>query len=461
MSLGGPNIYPGVLSWLGISRELTAGTPLVPVITQPIEQNDFSPEDMPKFLDDKAIRGSMTDLFYKTLGVESAQFSFGGPNFLDSHGYFFDNVFGDLSTVGSSLANPATVSGAMVVGATNCTLSAAPPSSYTAGATIQIATGSVAEVVVIGSTAASNIVNFAIAAAGEAYPLRFAHPGATVQTCGTPFTHKFAALNSPLGYGGAYGAQPPTHSMCDTTNIVNVYTNATYGGPAPANTYGARIYPSGVLKSIDFSGNAEQNLGIKMAGDSWLSQVAGTAVTNVTTNSRPVPNWNSTVVIGGNTISSTNTYAGIGNFTVSYKRQTQVYWIVAGTQTPYIIARGPLTTSGSVDWDPTDNEMPLDLMLLNSQPPMSITVTNSGIPNAGTPFTLTFTMSQAASIKSKIQRNKSLIGYSTQYEGVANSVDIGGSGGLGPGTITLINNTACYTVNMNDYLPSSATLHLI
>ena len=116
MALGGPNIYPSVETWAGIARELNAGTPLAPVVTHPMNQSEFSPEDMPKFLDDKAIRGSMTDLFYKTLGVESAQFSFGGPNFLDTHGYFFDNVFGDLSTVGSSLANPATVSGTIPVG---------------------------------------------------------------------------------------------------------------------------------------------------------------------------------------------------------------------------------------------------------------------------------------------------------------------------------------------------------
>ena len=104
----------------------------------------------------------------------------------------------------------------------------------------------------------------------------------TVQTAGTPFTHKFGALNSPLGYGGAYGAQPPTHTFTDVTNIVNVFTSATYG-TAPSNTFGARMYPSAALKSLDFSGNAEQLLRIKMAGDSWQSVPAGTAVTNVTT----------------------------------------------------------------------------------------------------------------------------------------------------------------------------------
>ena len=447
MALGGPNIYPGVLSWLGLARELNAGTPIAPVATLPLDQADYSPEDMPKFLKDQAIRGSMTNLFYETLGVESAQFSFGGPNFLDTHGYWFDNVFGDLSTTGSGLANPSTVSGGIPVGATNMTLAAAPPTSYTAGATIQIGVGSTAEVVVVGSTTASSVVTFAVGSGGEGYPVRFTHPtGTTVQTCGTPFTHRFAALNSPLGYGGAYGAQPPTHTLTDVTNIVNVFTNATYGS-APVNTYGARQYASAVLKSLDFSGNAEQLLNIKASGDSWLSVAAGTAPINTTPISRPIPNWNSTVVVAGNTVSSSGLYSGIGNFSVSFKRQTQTYWIVAGTQTPFVIARGPLNMDGQIDWDPTSSEVPLDLMLLNAQAPMSITVSNQTptvIPNSGTPFTLTFTATTVANIKSKIMRNKDLISYSNSFEGVANATDVGGSGGLGPGTITLVNNTAVY-----------------
>ena len=466
MALGGPNIYPGVLSWLGLARELTAGTPLAPVVTHPLDQADFSPEDMPKFLKDQAIRGSMTNLFYETLGVESAQFSFGGPNFLDTHGYFFDNVFGDLSTTGTGAANPATIASTPGVGATACTLSAAPPTSYTAGATIQIGTGSIAEVVVVGSTASGNIVTFAVLAGGEAYPLRFAHAAlSTVQTVTSPYTHRFAALNSPLGYGGAYGAQPPTHTFSDITNIVSVFTSASYG-TAPVNTYGARQYASGVLKSLDFSGNAEQLLNIKMTGDSWLSVAAGTAPVNTTPVTRPIPNWNSTVVIAGNTVSSSGAYAGIGNFSVSFKRQTQTYWIVAGTQTPFVIARGPLSMDGSIEWDPTNSETPLDLMLMNAQAPMSITVSNQTptvIPNSGTPFTLTFTATTVANIKSKIMRNKDLISYTNSIEGVANSTDVGGSGGLGPGTLTLINNTAVYAA-MSDKayeVPPFSSLHLI
>lgn len=455
MSLGGPNIYPGVLSWLGVARELTAGTPVNPVITHPLEQGSFEPEDTPKFLKDNAIRGAMTDLFYETLGVESATFSFGGPNFLDSHGYFFDNVFGDLSTTGSSNSNLATANSALAVGAQGMTLASAPPSQYSATSTIQIGTGSTTEVVVVSSTTSSSVVNFVN------NPLRFTHPtGPTVSTCGTPFTHRFAALNSQLGYGGAYGAQPPTHTFTDVTNIVSVFSSATYG-TAPVNTYGARQYASACLKSLDFSGNAEQLLGIKMSGDTWLSTAASSPITNVTTNSRPIPNWVSTVVIAGNTISSSNSYSGIGEFSVGFKRQTQVYWTVQGTQTPYVIARGPLNMDGSIQWDPTNSEAPLDLMLLNAQGPMVITMSNASIPNSGTPFTLTFTASQVANVKSKIMRSKALIGYGNSFEGIANATDTGGSGGLGPGTVTLINNTSTYALSHDDDLPSPRTLHLL
>ena len=270
MALGGPNIYPGVLSWLGIARELTAGTGVLPAFTQPLEQGTFEPEDTPKFLQDKAIRGAMTDLFYETLGVESATFSFGGPNFLDTHGYFFDNVFGDLSTTAASLGSIAATVSASGVAVGALTIPTGVPTGATAGALIQIGTALTSntpacylnEVFTVASTTATSIV--------VVQPTRFTH-GSSVTLAGstvagntiitlvsasnTVYTHRFAALNSQLGYGGAFGAQPPTHTFTDVTNIVNVFQGATVGGTtfpsSPANTYGARWYPFSVCKNID------------------------------------------------------------------------------------------------------------------------------------------------------------------------------------------------------------------
>jgi hypothetical protein len=450
-----------VLSWLGIARELTAGTGVLPAYTHPLDQGSFEPEDTPKFLQDKAIRGAMTDLFYETLGVESATFSFGGPNFLDTHGYFFDNVFGDLSSTAAALGSVAATVSASGCPVGALTIPTGAPTGASAGTLIQLGTAAVSntpasylnEIFTVVSTTATSIV--------VQQPTRFTHgssvtlngstvAGNTIVTLvsgsNTVYTHRFAALNSNLGYGGSYGAQPPTHTFTDVTNIVNALTTGSYSSTAVTSPiYGARYYPSACLKNVDFSGNAEQLLGIKMAGESWLSQPwnGATAPSLNTTGARPIPNWNTTV----STLTQSGTTAkttDIGEFSVSFKRQTQVYWTVQGSQTPFVIARGPLTMDGSIQYDPTQDEVPLDLMLLNAQAPMTITCTNAGIPNSGTPFTLTFQASQVANIKSKIMRSKALIGYGNTFEGVGNSNDIGGSGGLGPGTITLVNNIPTY-----------------
>jgi hypothetical protein len=47
-------------------------------------------------------------------------------------------------------------------------------------------------------------------------------------------------------------------------------------------------------------------------------------------------------------------------------------------------------------------------------------------------------------VKSKPGRSAVLVGYDNSAEAVANSTDAGGSGGIGPGTVTLINNIATY-----------------
>jgi hypothetical protein len=42
VSLRGPNIYPSSGVWTGISRELSPDTPLLPVVTHPVEEDEES-----------------------------------------------------------------------------------------------------------------------------------------------------------------------------------------------------------------------------------------------------------------------------------------------------------------------------------------------------------------------------------------------------------------------------------
>src|ERR1035438_3598802 len=109
-------IAPSSKTWLGVGREglmalgLT-GQPVLPTNTIPLDKNSYQPEDTPKFLPDEAIRGVMAQLYNDILGVEDATFSFGGPMFLDVGGFWLDNAFGDLSTVGSGTTSSTTVTG--------------------------------------------------------------------------------------------------------------------------------------------------------------------------------------------------------------------------------------------------------------------------------------------------------------------------------------------------------------
>ncbi len=178
-------------------------------------------------------------------------------------------------------------------------------------------------------------------------------------------------------------------------------------------------------------------------GDSWISNIAATAPTLNVTNTRPIPNWAANITVLGSTVTT------VGEFSFGFKRTTQVYWTIQGTQQPFVIARGPLNLDGTVQWDPTQNEQPLDIMLLNAQgstakPGMTISLSKASIPNSGTPFSMIFQCTQVANVKSKIMRSKALIGFQNSFEAIGNLTDIGGSGGLGPGTLTLVNATPTY-----------------
>ena len=312
----------------------------------------FEPEDMPRFLKDKAIRGAMTDLFYETLGVESAQFSLGGPNFLDSHGYFFDNVFGDLSTTGSGAGEP----GHRV--------------RDPRGRRDPVHPGRRPPVPVHGgrdhpdrhrhhrrgrhrrSTAASNVVNFAISAAGER------------TRCGSPMRPDRPDLRHPVHspVGGAQLAARLRGRVRGAAAHAHPYRRDEHRQHVHAALPTGRSYHRLRRPAVRRAPRSrawtfrERRAAAQHQDDRRLVavQLAGTAVTNVTTNSRPVPNWNTTVVIAGNTISSSGTYAGIGNFSVSLKRTNQVYWTVQGPD-PVRHRPRPAHRGGTLDFSPTNS----------------------------------------------------------------------------------------------------------
>jgi hypothetical protein len=401
-------VAPSVKTWLGFSRELVVGTPVAPSVTIPLDQSSYEPEDTPMFLKDDAIRGAMALLYGEILGVEDATFSYGGPVFGDVYGFFLDNVFGDLSTVGTTATGGSSTSTApIVVGATTTT--AVSGAGFSIGQNIQIGTGAVAEVVKL-----TNVAGAALTFTNN--PLRFAHSTAVaLHTVTGPYTHTFAALNSGSG-------QPPTHTATD------------YTGLTP--TVGARSYPSLCVGQIDFTGNAEQLFSAKVTGNSWISAPAGLTPTNTTTFTVPLPNWRSTITVGGSPIYD------IGEWQISIKRQLQVYFTNQGFQNPYIIARGPLDATGNLNYTVAVDESPLTQMLNNTQPTMVIAI-NNGLSGTNQ-ISFSFDVHKCAFIKAKTNRSSVLFGYDDEWQAVANTTDVGGSGGLGPIKVTVVNNFAPY-----------------
>jgi hypothetical protein len=403
-------VAPSSKTWLGIARELTAGTAVLPVQTIPLLKNSYQPEDTPRFLPDEALRGSMAMIFNEVLGVEDGAFNFGGPAFLDVEGYFFDNAFGDLSTTATTTGSSTTTTEAIAIGGTVVTVTSA--TGFTSGQYAQIDTGSITELVAI-----SSIVSTTITFANN--PARFPHAsGATIKAVaptGGPFTHTWNILNNASG-------QPPTHTVTDYTSLTT--------------TVGARAYPSLCVAQLDITGNAEELLDVKMTGSSWISQAASTTPTNTVSTAVPVPNWRSTVTVGGTQVND------VGEWTVTIKRQLQIYFTNQGSQNPYIIARGPLDATGTLNYTVPSDETPLSNMTANIQPTVQIAITN-GLASTSL-LSLTLNMTQAAFVKSKPERSGVLLGYQDEWQAVANSTNAGGSGGLGPLTLTLENNVPVY-----------------
>lgn len=430
-------VAPSERSWLGIGRENTAGTAVLPVYTIPMDAKNYSPEDTPKFLPDEAIRGQMALLYNEILGPADATFSFGGPNFLDTYGFFLDNIFGDLSSgYNGTFTGTVATTVAPAVGATVVTVSNAVAANVPANTWVQLEpTGSTtSEVVKVTGTTATQIFF-------GSNPLRFSHgSGGSVYTIGSApnntFTHVFALLNQTLGYNGLPGAQPPTHTITDNTNLTTG-TVQTYG---PVNSFGARQYPMSCVSALDFTGNAEQLVDIKVTGNSWPSVVPSTVPTNVVSNVIPVAAWRSTVYIGGT--ATGNQVFNVGEWTVNLKRELHVYFTAQNAQTPFIIARGPFSAAGVMNFTVASDDTDLYLMIENVQPQVRIAMTN-GLSGTDA-ITLQFDMQVAAFIKSKITRNAVLIGYDNNYDAVANATNVGGSGGLAPITVTLTNAVPSY-----------------
>jgi hypothetical protein len=423
------------LSWLGIAREAVPGLPVLPSALVPVDASGYEPADTIGWLLDVSVQTGMGAVAGAVPGVAGSALSFGGSLYPDSGGWWLDNLLGDLSgTSNGALGVAQSLTAPLSPGAAQLTVGSSL-GAVTTGSVIQIADGAASELVVASPGSSGTAVNFA------GTPCRFAHPvtaTAALETAAGGYQHVFAALNSGSG-------QPPTHTLTDTTGLT-------------AGT-GARAYAGAVITKLDLAGDPGQGLvTAKVTGLAQPSQPSAAAVIPGGAASGlygaglygtglygtggagggyvpPFAGWQSTVLVGG-----TLPYAG--PWAVSLSRPVVVYRSAQNPAVPQNMPRGRLDVTGALGYPDPADETPLLNMLTGGLMPVQISLAN-GLSGAAA-LGLTITCSQAQFTTAKPDRTRPAIGYATTWQAAANDTDSGGSGGDGPGTVTLVNATSAY-----------------
>lgn len=87
------------LSFLGIAKETTLGTPVAATAFIPVDKP--TPKDALTLLQDKGLRGSMVEVYNEIAGPKHSTFDFGGDVFPDTVGWMLAGVLGDVTTTGA------------------------------------------------------------------------------------------------------------------------------------------------------------------------------------------------------------------------------------------------------------------------------------------------------------------------------------------------------------------------
>jgi hypothetical protein len=99
--MAAPTTYSPLQRFLGLAKDVTPGTPVAPVADLPIDKFDWKP--VITALEDKALRGSMSDDVYNLIqGVKRGEIDMGGPVFGDELGYLLGNIFGADDVTGTA-----------------------------------------------------------------------------------------------------------------------------------------------------------------------------------------------------------------------------------------------------------------------------------------------------------------------------------------------------------------------
>jgi len=231
------------------------------------------------------------------------------------------------------------------------------------------------------------------------------------------YPHTISVLNSGT-------AQGRTHTFVDFQNLT-------------AST-GARVYPYARLSELTFSGNAEGLVMTSGKLSASASAAAGAGPTNAPTADQVIPAWRSSLTIAAAAMPN------LSEWSVTIARAVIVQDGADGTQTPYVIAQGPITSvTGKYTFVAID-ESPLTSAIAGTKSANVLTIDNGGATSAVRQLVLTMTKCQFTDPQMKRDQS-GLIMWDVNFRAFLNSTDVGASGGLAPIKAVLKTAIADYT----------------
>lgn len=307
------------LSFLGIAKETTPGTPVASTAFIPV--TGITPKDNQQLLDDKGYRGSFVDVYDQVAGVLNGELDFDGDVFPDTIGFPLAGIFGDVVTTGAS----------------------------------------------------------------------------------APYTHVFSVLNTGTG-------QPKSYTLNDNY----VAGNRQYAG-AKFSELGFKFSADGLLTYS--------------AKTTTFGSVSAAAPTTSFTAVPPMVGWSGVVQIAG------VTNAGVLDGEITIKRSVTVINPVDGTQAPSALWSGPVQVDGKATLIMEDDTA-LTQYLTTVKPAIDFNFTAGSGASA---VQLKLHMTKCSISAADITRGKDYIEVPITWTALANTTDIGASGGYSPIKVTVQN----------------------
>lgn len=408
-------IYPVFESALLAGRELVIDTP--PSAFTGIPCGALQTNQHVNWLGDENLRGSNVKTYSLVQANRWAEVTIpASPAYGDTLGHVLFSMLGDYTTIGTAASPNSTLSGGVAAGAT--TLTVASGAGFAANQWIQVDVTSLAEVVQVQSVATNTITLKA------ATPLRFSHlTGVAVTNTTANYTHTFSAIN-PNSSTGNTSSQPPTYTFLHR-NLVATSAN-----------HNSDQYSYSRFTDLKLTATKDGWFTWDGKFSSYLRNYPSTDYTPSFTTVPAFPTWQAAISLAAGQVYNVSECS----FTIN--RELDIVTAADGVQDPYVIAAGPLTAMFGIDYDAVSDETALNYMLNNTQPTLSFVLTN-GLSSPST-VSITINAQLTGHKEAPLSAMKTLWGYKTTGELVANTTNAGNSGGYSPMQAVLVNAIPSY-----------------